>query len=138
MLSIGELSRRAEVKVPTIRYYETTGLLPEPERSPGGQRRYGKSDLERLRFIRHARDLGLKIDDIRQLILLGRDPDQCCQEADLIVRRHLDAVDARITQLTRLKAELERISTQCRQGRVGDCYVMQSLADHGLCETDHD
>ena len=58
MYSIGELSRRTGVKVPTIRYYEQMGLMPEGERTQGNQRRYRRDELERLAFIRHARDLG--------------------------------------------------------------------------------
>lgn len=57
MYSIGELSRRTGVKVPTIRYYEQIGLLPEAERSSGNQRLYSRKAMERLAFIRHARDL---------------------------------------------------------------------------------
>ena len=59
-LSIGRLSALSGVKVPTIRYYESIGMLDEPPRSQGGQRRYGSSHLERLRFIRHGRDLGFR------------------------------------------------------------------------------
>ena len=55
-LSIGELSARTGVKVPTIRYYESRGLIAVPLRSAGNQRRYGRAELERLGFIRHARD----------------------------------------------------------------------------------
>ena len=58
MFSIGDLSRRTGVKVPTIRYYEQMGLVAAPERSEGNQRRYSRQELERLAFIRHARDGG--------------------------------------------------------------------------------
>ncbi len=58
MLSIGELSKRTGVKVPTIRYYEQMGLIREADRSEGNQRRYEKADLDRLAFIRHARISG--------------------------------------------------------------------------------
>ena len=68
MFSIGDLSRRTGVKVPTIRYYEQMGLVAAPERSEGNQRRYGRQELERLAFIRHARDLGFAVEDIRSLI----------------------------------------------------------------------
>ena len=58
MLTIGDLAERAGVKVPTIRYYEGMGLLRPIERTTGNQRRYDRSGLDRLRFIKHARDLG--------------------------------------------------------------------------------
>lgn len=70
MLTIGKLGEAAGVKVPTIRYYEQIGLLPEPDRSAGNQRLYGQSALDRLAFIRHARELGFPLDAIRDLLSL--------------------------------------------------------------------
>ena len=57
--SIGELSKQTGVKVPTIRYYEKEGLIDAPLRTEGNQRRYRETDRDRLRFIKHSRDLGL-------------------------------------------------------------------------------
>ena len=65
MLTIGKLSKTAGVKVPTIRYYEEIGLLPEAERSAGNQRLYGTATMDRLTFIRHARELGFTLEAIR-------------------------------------------------------------------------
>jgi DNA-binding transcriptional MerR regulator len=67
-ITIKELSEQAGVKVPTIRYYERQGLLPEPVRTVTGQRRYGSVDVARLRFVRFGRGLGMEIDGIRALI----------------------------------------------------------------------
>ena len=64
-ISIGELSRRTRVKVPTIRYYKSVALMPAPLRSEGKQRRHGEAEASRLTFIRHARELGFEIDAIR-------------------------------------------------------------------------
>ena len=64
-MRIGELAKRTAVKVPTIRSYEQIGLLPEPARTQSGQRRYGVAEVDRLNFIRHARELGFDIDNIR-------------------------------------------------------------------------
>lgn len=137
MYSIGDLSRRTRVKVPTIRYYEQMGLLDAPERSEGNQRRYGRPELERLAFIRHARDLGFSIDAIRELIDLSGQEDRPCANADRIAKEQLAAVRDRIARLQRLETELERIATCCSADTVGDCYVIRSLADHSLCEHDH-
>lgn len=60
-MTIGGLSSLAKVKIPTIRYYESIGLLPKPSRSEGGRRMYGEDALRRLRFVRHARDLGFEM-----------------------------------------------------------------------------
>ena len=137
MYSIGELSRRTGVKVPTIRYYEQMRLMKAPERSDGNQRRYGKSELERLAFIRHARDLGLAIDSIRELIELSGHPDMPCADADRIAKEQLASVRERIARLRKLERELERIATCCTGETVGDCYVIRALSDHTLCRNDH-
>lgn len=137
MLSIGDLSRRTGVKIPTIRYYEQMGLLEAAERSDGNQRRYTAQERERLSFIKHARDLGLTIDSIRSLIDLSAHPDTPCDQADRIAAEQLASVRDRIAKLRKLEQELERISTQCSAHTVKDCYVIRALADHGLCEGEH-
>jgi DNA-binding transcriptional MerR regulator len=128
MLSIGELAKGAGVKVPTIRYYEQIGLLAAPPRTEGLQRRYDANAVERLNFIRHARDLGFNIDDIRELLALSAQPQQPCENADKITARHLAAVDQRISQLTALRGELKRMLADCHGGCVAECRVIESLA----------
>lgn len=137
MYSIGELSRRTGVKVPTIRYYEQMGLLAAAGRTEGNQRRYDRAGLERLSFIRHARDLGLSIEAIRELADLSTRPDAPCADAHRIARAHRSAIRARIDKLTRLEAELGRIETVCDAETVGECRIIEALADHGLCAGEH-
>ncbi|MGC8202574.1 MerR family transcriptional regulator [Aliiroseovarius sp. PTFE2010] len=137
MLTIGKLGEATGVKVPTIRYYEQIGLLPEPERSAGNQRLYGAKTLDRLAFIRHARELGFPLEAIRDLLSLSDKPDQSCAAADIIATAQLAAVKARIARLTALRAELERMIAQCAQGTIADCRVIEVLSDHTLCADDH-
>ncbi|WP_147126633.1 MerR family transcriptional regulator [Shimia ponticola] len=138
MFSIGELSKRTNVKVPTIRYYEDMGLLPEAERTSGNQRRYDKAGLERLSFIRHARDLGFSIEAISSLIELQDHPDRSCEAATEIAVSQLEEVRAKIKRLRMLEKELSRISRGCDgEGVSGDCYVLASLADHNMCDREH-
>ena len=138
MLTIGKLGEAAGVKVPTIRYYEQIGLLPEAERSSGNQRLYSRKALERLAFIRHARDLGFPLDAIRDLLGLSDHPDQSCAAADAIARVQLDAVRDRITRLKALESELQRMLAQCASGTISDCRVIEVLGDHAQCAHDHD
>jgi len=137
MYSIGELSRKTGVKVPTIRYYEQIGIVEEPGRTSGNQRRYKEADLNRLGFVRHARDLGLPLEAIRALIALGEYPEKSCTDADRIAGAQLAEVRQRIDKLRRLEAELQRIATGCKSGTVSECYVLQSLANHDLCGGEH-
>ena len=137
MLSIGEMSRRSGVKVPTIRYYEQMGLIAAPERSAGNQRRYSRAELDRLTFIRHARDLGLSLDAIRELAHLSENPDMPCGEAHEIATAHLGAIRERIARLKRLETELTRIEASCTADHVGECNILHVLSDYGLCESEH-
>ncbi|MFV3073324.1 MerR family transcriptional regulator [Niveispirillum fermenti] len=139
MLTIGKLAAAAGVKVPTIRYYEQIGLLTPPERSTGNQRLYEGKVLERLTFIRHARELGFPLDAIRSLLSLSDRPDQSCAAADAIARTQLAAVRARIGRLRALEAELERMVAHCAHGTIADCRVIEVLGHHALCQhPDHD
>jgi len=115
MFSIGELSKRTKVKVPTIR-----------------------SGLERLSFIRHARDLGFSIEAISSLIELQDHPDRSCEAASDIATSQLADVRAKIKRLRTLEKELSRISKGCDGEGVSEgCYILASLANHELCGREH-
>jgi DNA-binding transcriptional MerR regulator len=137
MYSIGALSKATGVKVPTIRYYEEIGLLPEAERNAGNQRRYGQAGIEALGFIKHARDLGFAVEDIRALMDLNGELGEDCAEADRIAREQLSNVRERIARLELLAEELERISNLCDGGNGGTCKVLTALGDHSQCAHEH-
>ena len=138
MFSIGSLSKQTGVKVPTIRYYEQIGLIDPADRTEGNQRRYREESLQRLGFIKHARELGFSIETISALIELNNHPDRSCAEASRIAREQLTDIRERIASLARLESELVRIFDGCEgAGVVSECYVLASLADHRHCKTSH-
>lgn len=128
-VTIGRAAELSGVKIPTIRYYEQVGLLAAPERTLSQRRIYGERDLDRLAFIRHARELGFDVDAIRTLLKLQDDPDQSCADADTIARERLIEVDQRIASLQALREELSRMIEQCSCGTIADCRVIETLAD---------
>ena len=128
-IGIGELARMTGCKVQTIRYYEEIGLMPEPARTAGNQRRYGERHVDRLTFIRHSRELGFPLDAIRELLTLSDRPEQPCDAVDQLARRQLDQVEQRLARLSMLKSELERMIEQCAGGRVRDCRIIEALSD---------
>lgn len=138
MLTIGTLAKRTGTKVQTIRYYEQIGLLPEPGRTQGGQRRYSNAELDRLAFVRHARQLGFPLEAIRELLNLADTPDQSCHDADTIAKRQLKQVEQRIARLNALRTELRRMIRECGGGKTCDCRVLEVLRDHSECLTDHE
>lgn len=132
--SIGEAAQRSGVKVPTIRYYEQIGLLSVPTRTDGNRRSYGDTDLQRLAFIRHSRELGFEIDAIRTLLTLQEDQNQSCESACTIAQARLEEVEQRIRSLKALRSELKSMLNSGHHGRVAECRVIEVLADHGKCK----
>ncbi len=119
-LSVGQLAARAGVRADTIRYYERAGLLPAPDRTEGDHRRYGPADLDRMLFIRGARRLGLRLAEIRDLVMV-RDTGICpCGPAQTLLREHVVEIDRELARLTVLRAELSGMITGL-SGASGSC-----------------
>ncbi len=137
MFSIGQTSALSGIKVPTIRYYEEIGLVKVTTRSTGNQRRYSTAQLERLKFVKHARELGFSIDSVRQLFNLSEADTKTCAEIDELASLQLNEVQNKIVQLTKLEDELKRMLKGCKNNNLGQCYVIESLSNHGLCSEDH-
>jgi DNA-binding transcriptional MerR regulator len=135
--SIGDLSRETGCKVQTIRYYEKIGMMPEPARTSGNQRRYDCRHVERLAFIRHSRQLGFPLEAVRDLLSLADNPRQPCEAADVIARAQLEDVKRRIAQLQALRGELERMIEQCGHDQISECRVIKVLSDHSRCTVDN-
>lgn len=126
-MKIGELARSTGTKVETIRFYEKVGLLPAPDRTEGNYRDYSQSHLARLSFVRRARDLGFTLDQVRALLTLADDRDQPCSAVDVVAREHLGQIDQKIADLQALRRELGGLISQCGQGAISDCRIIEAL-----------
>jgi DNA-binding transcriptional MerR regulator len=105
-LTIAEVAAGAGVRPDTLRYYERTGLVPPPPRTTGAHRRYPEATVDRLRFIRGAQRLGLRLAEIKELLAV-RDTGACpCEPAEELLRRHLAEIDAELARLSRLRDEV--------------------------------
>jgi Cu(I)-responsive transcriptional regulator len=133
-LSIGQVGKATATKVETVRYYERIGLLPKPERTSGNYRSYESVHVQRLAFIRRARELGFSIEDVRELLDLAGHRENPCAEIDQIATRHLAMIEAKITTLKRLRGELRSTLAACAGGRIADCRVVQALSPDRLVE----
>jgi len=108
--TISQVAAVVGIRTDTIRYYERVGLLPLPERSPNGYRSYDDGDVERLRFIRGAQRLGLRLKDIRELLSI-RDNGAClCGHTAELVDKRLVDLDLQIASLKKLRGEMARLS----------------------------
>ncbi|WP_420408147.1 MerR family transcriptional regulator [Hoeflea sp.] len=128
-MKIGELARATGTKVVTVRYYEKIGLLPEPDRSEDNYRDYGKTSLERLRFIRRCRELGFSLDQVRDLLSLASDAARPCAEVDEITAVHLAEVERKIADLQALAQQLRSISASCSGGgTISNCRILDAIS----------
>lgn len=114
MFRIGELAKLASVTPDTIRYYEKQQMMEHEVRTEGGFRLYTEKDLRRLKFIRHARQLGFTLESIRDLLSIRIDPEHhTCQESKSIVQERLSEVEARIEELQVIRSSLQKLNDAC-------------------------
>jgi DNA-binding transcriptional MerR regulator len=131
-MTIGLLAMEAGCTVPTIRYYEEIGLLPQASRSTGGHRVYGGADLRRLTFIRRCRDFGFPIEQVRELVALVASPERDCVAARDVAGARLAEVRRKLTELRALERSLKQFvadcTSQCAGGPAGACVILEDLA----------
>jgi Cd(II)/Pb(II)-responsive transcriptional regulator len=127
-MRIGDLAKRTSCDVETIRYYEKSGLLPEPARTSSGYREYQAEHQERLQFIRHCRSLQIGLSEIRVLLDLKSNPSAGCRSVDELLDHHIGRVRAQIATLKMLEQQLVSLRKQCREPHsVDECGILQNL-----------
>ena len=129
MMKIGELSKVTGCSVQTIRHYEKEHLIASVERSEGNFRLYDEAAVEHLLFIKHCRSLDLSLPEIRQLLGLSRSPGAQCDDVNRMMDRHIEQVEARIQELTRLNEQLRMLRRSCSNRRtVEQCGILRNLS----------
>jgi MerR family mercuric resistance operon transcriptional regulator len=129
-ITIGKLAQAGGVGVETIRYYQRRGLLATPARSGadgwgGGVRRYDRQDLRRLKFIRAAQASGFTLEEIAELLALEDSDDRARVRA--LARQRIDALDAKVAQMTEARAALARLADQCAASDKGPCPILAAF-----------
>ena len=126
-MSIGQLAQHAGVAIDTVRYYERNGLLAPAGRLASGYRRYGTTELQRLRFIRRAKALGFSLDDIRALLTLSDERDVA--KVKRAAQRKLGDIEQRIAELERIRVGLNTLIAACPgHGRAESCPILTALS----------
>lgn len=132
-ISIGEVARRTDLGVETIRFYEREGLIDEPPRKLSGYRQYPEEVIARIRFIRRSKELGFSLKEIRELIALQRNPNATCMD----VRRQTEAkiveLENKIVEFQKMRDTLTSMMSNCRNDLpVQSCPVLNALCEnHG-------
>lgn len=133
-MTIGQLARRADVGVQTVRYYERRGLLPTAPRRASGYREFDTAALDRLRFIRRAQELGFTLGEIADLLELRLDPRTTAADVKASAERKIGEVERKIHDLERIRDALMHLAGKCHGGRgpTGDCPLLEALGplDH--------
>lgn len=127
-LTIGKVARLTEVGIETLRFYEREGLIPEPPRRDSGYRQYPPATIDRVRFIKRAKDLGFTLAEIKELLNLSVGPKTTCADVKRKTDEKIKEVDTKIADLKRIKRALNRLTDQCRgKGPVSKCPILENL-----------
>ena len=133
LLKIGELANLANVSQDTLRFYEKHGLMRPSARSEAGYRLYSAQDLQRIRFILSAKEVGFTLKEIEELLAreVTRD-EKSCQDVKSLVDEKLATVTQRIHELQRIKKSLQSLSDACCGGDepATHCTILEALSDH--------
>jgi MerR family copper efflux transcriptional regulator len=130
--TIGEVAKRAQVGIDTVRYYERNHLLPDPPRRLSGYREYHRDDVRRLRFIRRAKDLGFTLAEIRELLTLSTDRERGVRGVKARADARLAEVELRIRELQSMRRGLKRLIAACPgHGPLENCPILAALGEEG-------
>lgn len=128
VLNRGQLAEAAQVNIETLRYYERRGLIPAPPRSPANYRRYPQHTINRVRFVKHAQDLGFSLEEIKELLSLRATRGVKSAEVRRRATKKIDEIDGRVRALQRIRAALERLVSHCSgEGPVEECTILHAI-----------
>ena len=133
-MNIGEAAGASGISAKMIRYYEETGLISPAMRTGSGYRVYAENDIQTLRFIRRARDLGFSVKQIDDLLMLWRDRSRASSDVKRIASDHVIALQKKMHELQEMVTTLEHLSQNCHGDSRPDCPILTSLGGDGALE----
>lgn len=136
-MNIGEAAKASGVSAKMIRHYESVGLFPEATRTESGYRQYSERDIGTLRFIRHSRDLGFSIEQIRELLGLWQNRRRSSRQVRALAQAHIEELDAKLKELQAMKATLEHLVHCCHGDDRPDCPIIDTLESHAAVSPAH-
>ncbi len=128
-MNIGEAAARSGVPAKTIRYYEDIELIESADRAANGYRSYTDGDVQTLRFVAHARDLGFTVEQCRNLLALYRDKSRASADVKRIAEAHVSEIERKIDELRAMRATLMDLAHRCHGDERPDCPIIDELAD---------
>lgn len=128
-MNIGQAAQHTGLSAKMIRHYEALGLLPQAARTRSGYRHYGHQDLQRLLFIRHARDLGFSLDAVRELLSLWNNPGRSSREVRALAQSHIEQMLQRRAELDRMIGALQQLVHCCQGDERPECPILDTLGN---------
>ena len=135
---IRELAQHTSVPAKTIRYYESIGLLPRPQRAANNYRQYTAADVERLQFIAGARSLGISLDDIVEILAARDNGIAPCQRVLDTLAQRLTEIDRHLADLLALRESLQQLQSEGATLSLDDvrgeqcvCYLLKTYRESG-------
>ena len=126
--TIGQLAKRAGVGVETVRFYERKGLIQQPRKRTSGYRVYPDDIVQRIQFIRHAKDLGFTLAEIGELLSLRPDPRTNCAAVKDRAQAKMAAIDEKLASLKRMQRSLAKLVDACdRRSQTAECPILEAL-----------
>ncbi|GAA0593842.1 Cu(I)-responsive transcriptional regulator [Caenispirillum bisanense] len=130
-MNISQAAKKSGVPAKTIRYYESIDLIPEAGRTASGYRVYTDKDVERLRFIQHARGLGFSVKDVGDLLALWQDRSRASADVKALAARRVEEIDRKVAELQSMRDTLTHLMDRCHGDDRPDCPILESLAEAG-------
>lgn len=126
-MNIGEISKRSDLPVKTVRYYADVGLVKPVGRTDAGYRTYDDKALRKLIFVRRSRAMGFSVEKCRRLLGLYEDQSRTSAEVRSIAKQHLQEIDAKLDELKKLQKELSMLVSNCHGDDRPDCPILDAL-----------
>jgi MerR family transcriptional regulator, copper efflux regulator len=133
-MNIGDAAAATGISAKMIRYYEETGLIGAALRTYSGYRVYQDKDIQTLRFVRRARDLGFTVKQIEDLLTLWHDRSRASADVKTIAQGHVAELQKKMLELQEMIGTLEHLARNCQGDHRPDCPILSTLGSEGLQE----
>jgi MerR family transcriptional regulator, copper efflux regulator len=129
-MTIGKVAKGADVGIEMVRFYEREGLIEKPPRRESGYRAYPADTVDRVRFVKRAKELGFSLKEIKELMALRIAPDTTCGQIKKRAEAKIEDIEDKISSLQRMNQVLRKVTAACGgKGSVSECSILDALED---------
>jgi len=127
-MTIGQVAKKVDVNIDTIRFYEKHGIIPKSPRKESGYRLFSQDIIARIQFIKRAKELGFTLREIKELLSLRVDKKRSCHDIKDRAEAKVADIDVKISDLLRMKNALVNLASQCHgTGPTSECPILEAM-----------